>query len=132
MFVRAIRGAITVSDNTKSSILEGTKELLVEIIKRNELDKSSVVSAIFSVTNDLNATFPAIAAREIGWNDISLMCTTEIDVPDSLKSCVRVLIHFNTDKMNDEIKHVYLKGATILRPDIAWWIFYFCEYYWII
>ncbi len=118
MFVRAIRGAITVSENTKKSILEGTNELLVEIIKRNELEESSVISAIFSVTNDLNATFPAIAAREIGWKDISLLCTNEIDVPGSLQSCVRVLIHFNTEKTNNEIKHVFLKGATVLRPDI--------------
>ncbi len=118
MFVRAIRGAITVLDNTEKSILEGTKELLVEIINRNELDKESIISAIFSVTNDLNATFPAIAARELGWRDISLMCTNEIDVPNSLEKCVRILIHFNTEKKNDEITHVYLKGASVLRPDI--------------
>lgn len=119
MFVRSVRGAITVSENTNKSILEGTKELLVEIINRNELDNASIISAIFSVTKDLNATFPAIAARELGWNDISLMCTNEIDVPNSLEKCIRVLIHFNTEKKNDEIKHVYLKGATVLRPDIT-------------
>jgi chorismate mutase len=119
MSVRAVRGAITVFDNTKESILEGTKELLDEIIVRNELDNENIISAIFSVTNDLNATFPAVAARELGWRDISLMCTNEIDVPGSLEKCIRVLIHFNTEKKNDEIKHVYLKGATILRPDIS-------------
>ncbi len=119
MCVRAIRGAITVSENTKESILEGTRELLIEIIKRNELDNVDVISAIFTVTSDLNATFPAIAARELGWTDISLMCTNEIDVPGSLKKCVRALIHFNTNKSNKDISHVYLKGATILRPDLG-------------
>ncbi|HEY5587287.1 MAG TPA: chorismate mutase [Ruminiclostridium sp.] len=119
MFMRAIRGAITVSENTKESILEGTRELLIEIINKNNLDKSNIISAIFTVTSDLNATFPAIAARELGWTDISLMCTNEIDVPGSLRSCVRVLIHFNTDKSNFDINHVYLKGATILRPDLS-------------
>lgn len=119
MLVRAIRGAITVSENTKESILEGTRQLLVEIIKRNELDNSNIISAIFTVTNDLNAAFPAVAARDLGWNNISLMCTNEIDVPASLRSCIRVLIHFNTDKSNSEINHVYLKGAEILRPDIV-------------
>jgi len=119
MFVRAIRGAITVSENTKESILEGTRELLNEITSKNNLDNSNIISAIFTVTSDLNATFPAIAARELGWTDISLMCTNEIDVPGSLRSCVRVMIHFNTDKSNSEIKHIYLKGAVILRPDLS-------------
>lgn len=119
MLVRAIRGAITVSENTKESILEGTRELLGEIIKRNDLDNLNIISAIFTVTGDLNATFPAIAARELGWTDISLMCTKEIDVPDSLSSCVRVLLHINTNKSNQEISHVYLKGATVLRPDLS-------------
>ncbi len=119
MGVRAIRGAITVVENSRESILEGTRELLVEIIKRNDLDNLNIISAIFTVTSDLNATFPAIAAREIGWTDISLMCTSEIDVPGSLKSCVRVLIHFNTNKCNNEINHVYMKGAVALRPDLV-------------
>lgn len=119
MFVRAIRGAVTVPENTKISILEGTKELLVEIIKRNNLKEDDIISAVFTVTSDLNAAFPAVAARELGWTDISLMCTNEIDVPGSLRNCVRVLIHINTDKSNNEMKHVYLKGAAILRPDLS-------------
>lgn len=117
--MRAIRGAITVSENTRESILEGTRELLLEIIKRNNVDNLNIISAIFTVTRDLNATFPAIAARELGWTDVSLICTNEIDVPNSLKSCVRVLIHFNTDKSNIDINHVYLKGAKVLRPDLS-------------
>lgn len=119
MLVRAIRGATTVAENTKESILEGTIELLSEIIKRNSLNTSDIISAVFTVTSDLNAAFPAVAAREIGWTDISLMCTNEIDVPGSLKNCIRVLIHFNTDKSNSDISHVYLKGAEALRPDLV-------------
>ncbi len=119
MAVRAVRGAITVTDNTKELILEGTKELLVEIIERNSLENIDMISAIFTVTQDLNATFPAVAARQIGWNDIPLMCTNEIDVPGSLEKCIRVLIHINTEKSNMEINHVYLKGAQVLRPDLV-------------
>lgn len=119
MLVRAIRGAITVSENSRESILEGTRELLEEIIKKNNLNNSDIISAIFTMTSDLNAVFPAVAAREIGWTDFALMCTQEIDVPGSLKSCVRVLIHYNTHKSNEEIKHVYLRGATVLRPDLS-------------
>lgn len=119
MSVRAIRGAITVSENTKEAILEGTGELLAEIIKRNDLKNEDIISAIFTVTGELNAAFPAVAARGLGWNDISLMCTNEIDVPGSLKNCIRILIHFNTHKRNSEINHVYLKGAAVLRPDLS-------------
>ncbi len=119
MSVRAIRGATTVPENTKEAILEGTAELLAELIKRNDLKNGDVISAFFTVTGDLNATFPAVAAREIGWTDISLMCTNEIDVPGSLKSCIRIMIHFNTDRENSDINHVYLKGAAVLRPDLS-------------
>ncbi|HEX2926157.1 MAG TPA: chorismate mutase [Ruminiclostridium sp.] len=119
MAVRAIRGAVTVSDNTKESILAGTRELLIEIVQRNALDSADIISAIFTVTSDLNAAFPAVAARELGWSDISLMCTNEIDVPESLKKCIRVLVHINTEKGNSEINHVYLKGARVLRPDLS-------------
>ncbi|EGD48746.1 chorismate mutase [Ruminiclostridium papyrosolvens DSM 2782] len=119
MAVRAVRGAITVSENTKELIWEGTKELLVEIIERNSLEYTDIISVIFTVTQDLNAAFPAVAARQIGWNDIPLMCTSEINVPGSLKKCIRVMIHINTEKTNTDINHVYLKGAQVLRPDLA-------------
>lgn len=119
MAVRAIRGAITVSENTKELIWEGTKELLVEIIERNSLEYTDIISVIFTVTQDLNAAFPAVAARQIGWNDIPLMCTNEINVPGSLERCIRVLIHINTEKTNTDINHVYLKGAQVLRPDLV-------------
>jgi len=117
--VRAIRGATTVENNDAVEVLRETEKLLVEIIERNELKEDDVISAIFTVTNDLDATFPAISARNIGWTSVALMCTSEIPVPGSLKKCIRVLLHFNTDKRNDEIKHTYLNGAKVLRPDIV-------------
>ncbi|EMS73354.1 chorismate mutase [Ruminiclostridium cellobioparum] len=119
MLVRAIRGAITVPENTKEAILEGTRDLLAEIINNNKIKTSDLISIIFTMTSDLNAVFPAVAAREMGLNDVPLMCSSEIDVPGSLRSCVRVLIHINTDKEGSEIKHIYLKGAAVLRPDLA-------------
>jgi len=119
MQVRAIRGAITVPENTKDAILEGTRELLNEIINRNNIKQDDIISIIFSMTNDLNAVFPAVAARELGLTDVPLMCSNELDVPGSLKSCIRVLLHLNTDKANSEMKHVYLRNAVVLRPDLA-------------
>lgn len=119
MLVRAIRGAITVPENTKEAILEGTRELLLKIINRNNIKKEDLISMIFTMTSDLNAVFPAVAAREIGLTDVPLMCSNEIEVPGSLKNCIRVLVHLNTDKENSDIDHVYLKGARVLRPDLA-------------
>ncbi len=119
MLVRAIRGAITVPENTKKEILDSTKELLLEILERNEIKTDDLISIIFTMTNDLDAVFPAVAAREIGLIDVPLMCTNEIAVPGSLSSCVRILLQFNTDKTNHDLVHVYLKGASILRPDLS-------------
>lgn len=119
MHVRAIRGAITVSENTRDAILDGTRELLTEIININDIKTSDIVSIIFTMTSDLYAAFPAVAAREIGLTDVPLMCSNEIEVPGSLRSCIRVLVHINTDKANNEMKHIYLKGAAVLRPDLA-------------
>lgn len=82
------------------------------------MKEDDIISIIFTVTNDLNAAFPAVAARNLGWTSIALMCTNEIDVPGSLKKCIRVLLHVNTDKKNDEIKHIYLNNAKVLRPDL--------------
>lgn len=116
--VRAIRGAITVESNTADEIIDGTKMLLEEIAKANFLVQDDAISIIFSSTKDLNATFPAVAARQLGWTEVSLMCTNEIEVPGSLEKCIRVILHINTEKSNKEIKHIYLKGAKILRPDL--------------
>ncbi|MCX8132146.1 MAG: chorismate mutase [Clostridia bacterium] len=116
--VRAIRGAITVENNTVDDIINETKTLLCEIEKANGINQDDVISVFFSSTKDLDAVFPAVAARQLGWTDVALMCTNEVDVPGSLRKCVRVLIHINTDKSNKDIKHIYLKGAKVLRPDL--------------
>lgn len=117
MKCRGIRGATTVDANTKQSIYASTKELLSEMIKANDIDKDDIASIIFTVTDDLNAAFPARAAREMGMSNTPLLCSREINVPDSLRSCLRILILFNTDKKPDDIKHIYLKGAAVLRSD---------------
>jgi len=119
MNTRAIRGAITVENNTREDILEGTALLLKEVIGKNYIDYDDIISIIFTTTSDLNAVFPAVAAREIGLTQVSLMCMHEIPVPGSLSKCVRILLHFNSDKKNSELNHVYLKGAAVLRPDIV-------------
>lgn len=115
MKCRGIRGATTVDVNTKQSIYSATKELLHEMIKANSVNKDDTASIIFTATDDLNAAFPAKAAREMGFSNIPLLCSREINVPNSLQSCIRILILFNTNKKPDDIKHIYLKGAADLR-----------------
>ena len=117
--MRAIRGAITVEHNTEKEILEATKVLLEEIFKQNEEACKDMVSMIFTLTPDLNAVFPAKAARFMGITDVPLMCMSEIPVEGALPMCVRALIYVNTDKGLDEINHVYLKDAVKLRPDLV-------------
>lgn len=117
--IRAIRGATTVKVNEKQEILDATTELLHEMVSRNCIEKEEIISILFSMTTDLNAVFPAAAAREMGWNRIAMMCFHEIDVPGSLKGCIRVIMHVNTDKKNDELKYIYLKEARVLRPDLT-------------
>ena len=116
---RGVRGATTVEENTRDAILAASSELLKELVTRNDLHPDDITSVIFSTTADLNAEFPAIAARQRGWADVALLCTHEMQVPDSLPMCVRILIHWNTEKSAQEIEHVYIKGAVNLRPDIA-------------
>ncbi len=118
MTVRAIRGAITVEDNNKDEILAATKIMLNEIVEANNLDKNDIINVIFTVTKDLDAVFPAVAARQLGWNDIALTCLNEMDVKGSLEKCIRVLIFFNTDKKNSDINYVYLNKAKALRADL--------------
>ena len=117
MQCRGIRGAITIEANTAEEILEGTTELLAEMIAANDIRPENVASAIFSTTPDLNATFPALAARTLGWTDVALLCTHEMAVPGALGKVVRVLIHLNTERGVDEVVHLYLKDAWQLRPD---------------
>lgn len=116
--VRAIRGAITVENNDRDEILAATKELLEEIFKENNIIREDLIEMIFTLTPDLNAVFPAVAAREMGITKVPLMCMSEIPVEGALKKCVRVLIQMNTDKKLDDIVHVYMKGAEVLRPDL--------------
>ncbi|HDP79712.1 MAG TPA: chorismate mutase [Spirochaetes bacterium] len=118
MPVRGIRGATTVDENTGEEIVAKTRELLEAMVVRNGFSPEDIVSVIFSVTDDVNAEFPAVAARRLGWLYTPLMCTREIPVPGSLNGCIRVLIHMNSDKKQEEIIHVYLYGARKLRPDL--------------
>ena len=116
--IHGIRGAITVDANTREDILLETKNLLFAMIKQNEIVAENIVSVIFTVTDDLNAAFPATAAREIGWLTVPLICAKEIAVPDSLPNVIRVLLTLNTEKSQSDINHIYLKGATSLRDDL--------------
>lgn len=119
MPVRGIRGAITVDDNTKENILQETRTLLSELLVKNNLKQEDIVSIFFSLTHDLDAEFPAIAARQLGLTDTPLLCLNEIDVPGGLAQCVRILIHLNSDKPQSEMVHLYLKGAEVLRPEFS-------------
>lgn len=117
MGMRGIRGATTVEENSPEAILEATTELLAEMMQANDLRVDDLASAFFTTTHDLNAEFPAVAARHLGWHDIALMCGHEMDVPGSLAMCLRILLHANTEKAPHQLVHVYLRGAKVLRPD---------------
>lgn len=118
MPIRGIRGATTVEANTREQIITRTKELLELLVARNGIEVEDIASAVFSVTEDLNAEFPAIAARKLGWIYTPLFCTREIPVPNSLGKCIRILLHVNSEKKQDEMIHLYLHDATNLRPDL--------------
>jgi chorismate mutase len=115
MWCRGIRGATTVDNNTKEDILNSAKELLQKMIDANRLQPENVACAIFTTTHDLNAEFPAAAARQLGWAHPALLCAQEMNVPGSLQRCLRILILYNTEKSAEEIVHVYIKGATTLK-----------------
>ncbi len=119
MYCRGIRGATTVERNEREEILVATTELLELMIRENELRSEDIASAIFSLTDDLDAEFPAVAARALGWTEVPLMCTREIPVPGSLRMCIRVLLHVNTTRSASEMQHVYIRGAMNLRPTFA-------------
>lgn len=114
----SIRGAITVEENTIESILTNTKYLLEEVINKNNIQKEDVVSIIFTATPDLDKVAPARAARELGFLNIGLMCFNEMVVEGSLDKCIRLMILYNSHINQNDIKHIYLKGARILRPDL--------------
>lgn len=117
MRCRGLRGATTVPANSPDDILEATTELLAEMMRANDLHIYDVASAYFTTTRDLNAEFPAVAANRLGFTDVALLCGHEMEVPGSLAMCLRILLHINTEKEPGDLKHVYLRGATVLRPD---------------
>lgn len=114
---RGVRGAITVRNDDQDEILDATRELLQAVLSANDMRVEDIASVYFTTTPDLTATYPAFAARQLGWFDLALMCGHEMAVPTGLQKCIRVLIHWNTTKTNDEIVHVYLREAKSLRPD---------------
>ncbi|WKZ36082.1 MAG: chorismate mutase [Anaerolineales bacterium] len=120
MPIRGIRGATTVTADEPDLILHATRELLEEILAENEsMQPEDIASAVFTVTDDLAATFPAQAARQMGWGPVPMLCAREIPVPGSLPRVIRVLVHWNTDTPQDGITHVYLREAVKLRPDLV-------------
>jgi len=117
MACRGIRGATTVQRDDRDEVLAATRQLLALMVRRNGLEKQDVASAIFTTTPDITAEFPALAARQLGWLEVPLLCGHEIAVPGSLAHCIRVLVHWNTDRPQHEIQHIYIREAVKLRPD---------------
>ncbi len=111
----AIRGATTVEENTKEAIINATTDLLLEIVRANDLAIDEISAAWFSTTIDLNAEFPALAIRKLGWMNVGMLCAHEMSVPNSLPQCIRVLILINTNKTPEDLAYVYLKKAVGLR-----------------
>ncbi|NLP46674.1 MAG: chorismate mutase [Epulopiscium sp.] len=119
MNIGAIRGAITVQENTPDGIIQDTSYLLQEIIKRNHIFISDIISICFTATDDLDAAYPAVAARQLGITQAALMCFQEMKVINSLQKCIRVMIQVKTESAQADIQHVYLKQAATLRPDLV-------------
>lgn len=118
MSVRAIRGAIQVEHDNREEILQGTSELVAEVLQRNGIDPGDLISIVFTATPDLRAEFPAYAARLMGLSDVPLLCTTEIAVPGAMPRVLRLMAHVETDRPRAAIRHVYLRGAAALRTDL--------------
>lgn len=118
MPVRAIRGAIQIDANERDEILKGASELVTEVLHRNGIDPADLISIVFTATPDLNAEFPAYAARLLGLTDVPLLCSTEIAVPGSMPRVLRLLAHVETALTRAQIRHVYLRGASALRTDL--------------
>lgn len=119
MVVRGIRGAITVEKDDNKEISEATQELLTQIINNNGILSQDIISIIFTMTADLRSAFPAEAARAMGLTLVPLLCTQEIPVPGALPQCIRVLMHINTEKRQDQIKHQFMRAASQLRQDLS-------------
>lgn len=116
---RGVRGATTADSNTESAILDATRDLLARLVAANGIHPDDIASIFFTATPDLDAAFPAKAARDLGWVDVALMCAQEMAVPGQPPHCVRILIHWNTARHPSDIQHVYVRGAERLRPDRA-------------
>jgi len=119
MAVRAIRGAIQLDVDEREHLLSCTRELVTEVLRANAIHTDDLISIIFTVTADLRSEFPALAARELGLGDVPLLCTTEIDVPGALPRVVRLMAHAETERARADVRHVYLRGAVVLRRDLA-------------
>jgi chorismate mutase len=119
MTCRGVRGATTVAHNDREEILQATRELVALMVRQNGINRQDVAAATFTTTIDLDAEFPALAARQLGWSDVPLLCGHEIHVPGSLEKCIRLLVLWNTEKSQGEIQHVYIRGAVRLRPDLC-------------
>ncbi len=120
MSIRGLRGAITVDEDSADAVLSATRELLLAILEANPtLEPEEIASVLFTLTDDLRSVYPAQAARELGWEDVPLMCAQEIPVQGSLPTCIRVMIHWNTSLAQKDVHHVYLRGAVRLRPDLV-------------
>ena len=119
MFCRGVRGATTVAENTREEILTATRQLVVLMVRRNNIESKTSPARIFTTTPDLDAEFPALAARQLGWLDVPLLCGHEMSIPGSLPRCIRVLVHWNTDLPQAEIQHIYIRDAVRLRPDLC-------------
>jgi chorismate mutase len=116
---RGVRGATTATANTREAICSATQELLRRLMDDNQIPIEEIGSAFFTVTDDLDAEYPALAAREMGWVYVPLLCAREIAVPGGLARCIRVLLHVNTEETQEQIRHVYLRQAVTLRPVFA-------------
>ncbi|RRR66984.1 MAG: chorismate mutase [Candidatus Viridilinea halotolerans] len=119
VYCRGVRGATTCAANTREEMLAATHELIEQLIAANGITSDEIACAIFTTTPDLNAEYPAVAARAMGWGDTALLCGHEMSVPGGLTQCIRILILWNTQLGASEVRHVYLRGARNLRPDLA-------------
>lgn len=117
--MRAVRGATTVESDDPELVVSATRELLTTIAERNEIANDQVISAIFTVTPDITSEFPARAARELGWVDVPLLCAMEIPTAGGLARCIRVLLHVETELPRSALRHIYLRDAKELRPDLS-------------
>ena len=116
---RGVRGATTVDSDDRDEILKATTQLLALMIRRNEIESTDVASAMFTVTKDLQSEFPALAARQLGWLEVPLLCGYEVSVEGSLPRCIRILLHWNTSLGQSDVQHVYIRDAVRLRPDLT-------------